>query len=153
MNVVTGHAQLETLSQAECEHLLRSREVGRVAVNRRGQGPLVVPVNYTIDDTGAVVFRTEVGTKLAAITRGAVSFEVDHIVAGQHAGWSVLVVGLAHEIDVSTGAASTVEPWVRGPMARAVRIVPTTVTGRVLRPRQGQVTPRTSPRRARRTRR
>ena len=125
--------RLDILSPAECQRLLRSRSVGRIAVNRRGLGPLVVPVNYAVDEDGAVVFRTGEGTKLARITRGAVSFQVDAFDDHDRSGWSVLVAGLAHEVDACTGTAALVDPWTAGPLRRAVRIVPTTVTGRWLR--------------------
>jgi uncharacterized protein len=125
--------RLDVLSPADCQRLLRSRSVGRVAVNRRGLGPLVVPVNYAVDEAGAVVFRTSEGTKLARIARGAVSFQVDEFDEEHRTGWSVLVAGLAHEVDACTGTAAELRPWAPGPMRRAVRIVPTTVSGRWLR--------------------
>ena len=125
--------RLDTLSPSECQRLLRSRSVGRIAVNRRGLGPLVVPVNYVVDESGAIVFRTSEGTKLARIARGAVSFQVDDLDEDSRSGWSVLVAGLAHEVDPCAGAAAEVHPWTGGPLHRAVRIVPTTVTGRRLR--------------------
>lgn len=125
---MTATGRLEVLDRAECERLLRTGVVGRLGVNRRGHGPLVVPVNYVVDRTGAIVFRTAVGTKLARITRGAVSFQVDEADAGSATGWSVLVDGLAHEVDLD--AAVGVDCWLAGPLAHAVRVVPTTVTGR-----------------------
>jgi nitroimidazol reductase NimA-like FMN-containing flavoprotein (pyridoxamine 5'-phosphate oxidase superfamily) len=125
--------RLDVLSPAECQQLMRSRSIGRVAVNRRGLGPLVVPVNYAVDESGAVVFRTGEGTKLARIAHGAVSFQVDGFDEKNRTGWSVLVAGLAHEVDACTSTAAEVDPWVSSPTHRAVRIVPTTVTGRWLR--------------------
>lgn len=125
---MTGTGRLEVLDRVECERLLRAGTVGRVGVNRRGHGPLVVPVNYVVDGSGAIVFRTALGTKLALITRGAVAFQVDEIDVTTATGWSVLVDGLAHEVEPD----DTVDCWLAGPMAYAVRIVPTTVTGRRL---------------------
>jgi nitroimidazol reductase NimA-like FMN-containing flavoprotein (pyridoxamine 5'-phosphate oxidase superfamily) len=116
----------------ECRRLLRSGAVGRVAVNRRGHGPLVVPVNYVVDGTGAIVFRTDIGSKLSAIRRGAVSFEIDDVDPSTRTGWSVLVEGLAHEIDVTEDAATQVEPWAGARLRHAVRIVPSTISGRRL---------------------
>jgi len=125
-------ATLELLDRAECERLLRQASVGRVAVNRRGHGPLVVPVNYVVDDAGRIVFRSDSGAKLARVTRGAVAFQVDEFDHDRATGWSVLVDGMAHEIEAERGAAAAVEPWLQGPMPHAVRIVPTNVTGRRL---------------------
>jgi len=133
MTVVVTTRVLEALEPGECWHLLRSQSLGRIGINRRGFGPLVVPVTYAVDGTGAVVFRTDVGAKLARVTRGAVSFEVDSVDEATRTGWSVLVEGLAHEVDATTGAAATIEPWAPLPLRHAVRIVPSSVTGRRIR--------------------
>ena len=70
---------LEELHADECRRLLASRRIGRVAVNRRGRGPLVVPVNYVVDGGGGIVFGSDVGAKLTRIVRGAISFQVDDL--------------------------------------------------------------------------
>lgn len=101
--------------------------------------PLVLPVNHAYVD-GAVVFRTSVGEKLAAAQRGApMSFEVDDWDAATRSGWSVVVRGTAevvYEPEIveryeSLGLVSWASP---GHEARWVRIRPTEVTGRALRP-------------------
>src|SRR5207244_2855962 len=58
--------------------------------------PLVFPLNYAVDGD-AIVFRTQVGTKLSGITRSLATFEVDHIDASGQ-GWAVTFEGLAQEI-------------------------------------------------------
>jgi nitroimidazol reductase NimA-like FMN-containing flavoprotein (pyridoxamine 5'-phosphate oxidase superfamily) len=121
---------VSVLGAEECRRLLASKSIGRIGVNRRGHGPLVVPVNYVLDSTGAVVFRTEVGTKLAGIHRGAVTFEVDDLDEATRTGWSVVVDGLAHEIDADCEAAVLVDPWSDSRLRHAVRLVPSTITGR-----------------------
>ena len=53
-----------------CLQLLRTREVGRLAVSSADH-PDIFPINYVLD-RGTVVFRTAEGTKLAAALLGAV---------------------------------------------------------------------------------
>jgi alkylation response protein AidB-like acyl-CoA dehydrogenase len=59
---------VEILATDECWALLRSTEVGRLAVAIMNK-PDIFPVNYLVDH-GAVVFRTAEGTKLAAAYSG-----------------------------------------------------------------------------------
>lgn len=113
--------------------LLAEHHVGRVAVND-GNGPVVFPVNYAFDQ-GTVVFRTDLGTKLAAAERrGDVAFEVDHVDVGRRLGWSVLVRGRLSEVtdpdELDRLAALPLEPFVGGDKAHFVRVMPRTVTGR-----------------------
>lgn len=61
-------------------------------------GPLVVPVDYLLDE-GTVVLRTDEGTKLDAALRGeTVAFEIDVVDDTKGTGWSVLVRGRAVEV-------------------------------------------------------
>ncbi len=63
-----------------------------------GALPVILPVNYALFD-GAIVLRTAPGTKLSAALMGAVvGFEIDSTDAAHTTGWSVLVIGHAHEI-------------------------------------------------------
>ena len=86
---------LDEIDVAECWRLLGTQPVGRVAVIV-GQYPLVFPVNYALDGMH-IVFRTGVGTKLWAIDRSNVTFEVDELDLASRSGWSVMVRGAAHE--------------------------------------------------------
>jgi uncharacterized protein len=90
--------QIETMDREECLHLLAYKSfVGRVGFVIDGQ-PLVLPVNYLAEE-GSVVFCTAPGSKLSALKDGArVAFEVDDSRPLYHAGWSVLVTGMASEI-------------------------------------------------------
>ena len=81
-----------------CWELLRSSEVGRLAVSL-GNHPDIFPVNFIVDH-GTVVFRTAEGTKLAAAVLGeSVAFEVDGYDAEAGEAWSVVVKGRAVEIE------------------------------------------------------
>jgi nitroimidazol reductase NimA-like FMN-containing flavoprotein (pyridoxamine 5'-phosphate oxidase superfamily) len=92
MTLAQQDAESVPMSRSECESLLRSMAVGRVAFTD-GALPQVMPVNYAIDGT-SVVFRTEARSRLAYCCRYAVvAFEVDDIDPSTQHGWSVLIVG------------------------------------------------------------
>jgi nitroimidazol reductase NimA-like FMN-containing flavoprotein (pyridoxamine 5'-phosphate oxidase superfamily) len=87
---------LEVLDREECLRLLGRATLGRVGLSI-GALPTVLPVNFRLVDDH-VVFRTGVGSKLDAATRGAViAFEVDDVDPFAHTGWSVVVTGVAEE--------------------------------------------------------
>jgi uncharacterized protein len=124
---------LEILSEEQCVELLGDVGVGRVGITI-GALPVVLPINYGVLD-GDIVFATTDGTKLDAAVRNAViAFEVDAIDELAQDGWSVLLVGTAHEVtDPATiDRISTigVRPWVGGQRDRWVRIERSVVTGR-----------------------
>src|SRR5687768_3989902 len=86
----------QVLDEHECWELLRTQEVGRLAVAIANR-PDIFPVNYVVDHA-TIVFRTDEGTKLAAAVLGeAVAFEVDAEVTGE--AWSVVIKGQAVEIE------------------------------------------------------
>jgi nitroimidazol reductase NimA-like FMN-containing flavoprotein (pyridoxamine 5'-phosphate oxidase superfamily) len=129
---------LEILPPAECERLLQTQSVGRVAVG--GARPGVFPVLFAVLD-GDVVFRTAPGEKLmaAALNRELV-FEVDDFDVDSRSGWSVNVLGAAEEIEEPAELARAtglgLEPWAGEVRDRYVRIHATEVTGRRIRPAQ-----------------
>lgn len=136
---------MEVLTEAECLDLLVTTDVGRVGVTLDAL-PAIFPVNYRLV-AGSVVFRTGPGTKLqAALNRTVVAFEVDEIDHARRAGWSVLVVGVAEEIDPSEVASLDLDltPWASGEHSHTIRIRSEIVTGRrvaqVGRSRKGQAT-------------
>jgi nitroimidazol reductase NimA-like FMN-containing flavoprotein (pyridoxamine 5'-phosphate oxidase superfamily) len=87
----------QVLSPAECQQLLQTVTIGRVAVSL-GALPVILPVTFSVVD-GDIVFRTTPGTKLdAAATNAVVAFEVDGFDADDGDGWSVLVQGVAEEV-------------------------------------------------------
>jgi nitroimidazol reductase NimA-like FMN-containing flavoprotein (pyridoxamine 5'-phosphate oxidase superfamily) len=124
---------MTSLEAHQCWTLLRSCEVGRLAVVIANR-PDIFPVNFVVD-RGTVVFRTAEGTKLAAAVLGrAVAFEVDGYDAGSEEAWSVVVKGPAREVEAMHELFDAVElplvPWHTGPKHRYVRITPLEVTGR-----------------------
>ena len=126
-------AGVTILEPDECWVLLRSAEVGRLAVSNLDH-PDIFPINYVVDH-GTVVFRTAEGTKLATAVLGpAVAFEIDGYDAKAGDAWSVVVKGRAREVqrmhEVFEATNLPLFPWQTSPKPRFVRIEPESVTGR-----------------------
>lgn len=122
---------IQILDAHECWELLRSHEVGRLAVAINNH-PDIFPINYVVDH-GTIVFRTAEGTKLAASVLGpAVAFEIDG--EGDGEAWSVVIKGRAVEIErmeeLFDAAELPLYPWHLAPKHRFVRISADEVTGR-----------------------
>jgi nitroimidazol reductase NimA-like FMN-containing flavoprotein (pyridoxamine 5'-phosphate oxidase superfamily) len=123
----------DELDSSACWQLLRTAEVGRLAVSITDH-PDIFPVNYVVD-RGTVVFRTAEGTKLAAAVLGrAVAFEIDGYDTEQGEAWSVVIKGRATEIermqDVFDALDLPLFPWHASPKHRFVRIEPFDISGR-----------------------
>jgi nitroimidazol reductase NimA-like FMN-containing flavoprotein (pyridoxamine 5'-phosphate oxidase superfamily) len=133
---------LEIIERDECEALLGSQQVGRVAVC--GGRPGVFPVLYALLD-GDVVFRTAPGEKLIAAALGQeVVFEIDAVEPARHTGWSVNIVGRAEQIvlphERERAAALGLEPWAGDYRDDYVRVRATRVSGRRIRSDAGAMT-------------
>lgn len=129
---------LEILSRGECLELLASRPVGRVAVTSMGR-PAILPVTFQLVDED-VIFATGTGSKSLAVKKGTVlAFEVDDVEAASRAGWSVLVVGTAQELDrrqlLSIADRLDLRPWVGPHATKLVRLPAEHLSGRRLGPR------------------
>ena len=128
------HSGLEILPVDDCRYHLQTARVGRIAFLSDGY-PTILPVNHRMDGD-SVVFRTNVGSKLAAADNGfPVAFEVDGIDADRRAGWSVVVRGDAHTVDepdeVDRLNLLGVWPWADAvPRGHWVRISGQEITGR-----------------------
>jgi uncharacterized protein len=125
--------RLEEIEREECLRLLRDEAyVGRLAFVLDGR-PMVLPVNY-LADRESVVFSTVAGTKLAAVRDAPVAFEIDESRALYHAGWSVVVRGVAHEVtdpdELERLRAGPLRSWARGTREHWVRITIEEITGR-----------------------
>lgn len=121
---------LDLLTTDQCLDLLRRHSYGRIGVKIAGE-LLILPVFYMVAGD-EIVFRTDPGTKLiAAVLETRVAFEVDD----QHAGWSVLVGGRAHEVR-SPDAEPLIERleldhfWPAGERQSVVRVEIERITGR-----------------------
>jgi len=133
MELIDERTGLEYIPRDECMRLLSGHYLGRVGVSVAGR-PLIMPVNYVVDD-GSVVFRTSDGTKFDASVRGEfVAFEVDEADPEYHEGWSVLVSGVAEEIvdaaELARAERLPLRPWAPGVKPHFLRVTPVTISGR-----------------------
>ncbi|MCK2212532.1 pyridoxamine 5'-phosphate oxidase family protein [Actinomadura sp. ATCC 31491] len=138
----SARAELLVLDEKECLRLLEPGGVGRIAFEGR-YGLTVLPVNFRLLD-GAVVFRTATGGSTdedlrtgVADVEYKVAFEVDRIEELTRGGWSVLVQGGLHHVtaeEEQAAAATGVEPWAGGEREQYLKIVPSRVTGRRIKP-------------------
>ena len=135
MAVVDGRNWLEILSKEECWRLVGLSAVGRLAVIAADGSPEIYPLNIAADGE-SVVFRTDPGSKLAALqAMPTIALEVDAFDFEAREGWSVLLVGRAEEV---AGKALTqarqlpLAPWSVGEKARWFRLTPTRVSGRAI---------------------
>ncbi len=87
---------VEVSSTAECEQLLRSANLGRLAPMVDGQ-PEVFPVNYAFAE-GLVVFRTSSGLTMKWAPLSRVAFDIDQVDIAHGVAWSVVVKGAAHDL-------------------------------------------------------
>lgn len=122
-----------SLATDACWALLRSVEVGRLAVSVAGSVD-IFPLNFLVDH-GTVVFRSAEGTKLSASVGGPpVAFEADGYDREAGRAWSVVIKGHAEEIkqlhEVLDAMTFPLFPWQAGPKQRYVRIVPGEISGR-----------------------
>jgi uncharacterized protein len=114
----------------ECLELLKTEEVGRIAVVVEGR-PEIFPVNYVLHGNG-ILFRTDSGTKLVGATHGPVTFEVDRLHRNTRSGWSVIVHGRAAlytKFD-SHAQQQASRLWLGTSKPHLIRVTPTTITGR-----------------------
>lgn len=126
------HEPIE-IDLAECWNLLRSTDIGRLAVSIRNR-PDIFPVNFLVDDE-TIVINTAPGTKLAAAVLGrSVAFEADVLDPINQRGWSVVVKGDAAEVeDLEEYLAVErlgLETWTTTDKTRFLRLIPSEVTGR-----------------------
>lgn len=125
--------EADVLPESTCWDLLRSTEIGRLAVTR-GVEPDIFPVNFAVDH-GTLVFRTAAGSKLLAIrSTAAVAFEADGYDSTTRQAWSVVLHGRAEEIRHAEELVHTAElplsPWHGTAKSTFVRVVPDRITGR-----------------------
>lgn len=124
---------VEELTTDVCWELIRGAEFGRLAV-MSPDGPDLFPVN-TVVDRGSIVFRTDSGSKLEAISNvPEVAFEIDGHDADSGEVWSVVVRGQAEKVMNPTELVAAIEleiaPWQSGRKGWWVRLSPRTVSGR-----------------------
>lgn len=131
-------AEPHELSTDDCDTLLRSGVVGRVAITTP-TGPSIVPVNYSVVDD-VIVFRTTPYSVLGTYGFNAqMAFEIDHFDHEYGTGWSVLargpseVVANADEIQ-RINQTWRPHPWASGQRNLYFALRWTELTGRRLGP-------------------
>lgn len=130
----TDHRGSEVLTAQECDRLLETTPVGRIAFLLDGE-PQILPVNYRFDD-GSIVIRTTAGSKMeAAEMHHRFAFEIDAWDDQAQAGWSVLahgsgeVINDAEEIERLEGMG--LDSWAEGEQSDLwIRVRLDDVTGR-----------------------
>lgn len=134
---------IDELDKAECLRLIAPGGIGRIAFSGR-YGLTVLPVNYRLFE-GTIVFRTAQDSATDEDLRTGianaeykVAFEIDDFSNVERVGWSVLVQGSAHHVDSEAERASVsetgVEAWPGGEREAFLRIIPSRITGRRIRP-------------------
>lgn len=115
--------------------LLAGEEVGRIAFADDDHYPVVLPVNYRLDDA-LIVFRTAEGLKLESVPLRRVAFEVDRFDPSMRTAWSVLVRGHAIEVTSALGEpyeslrSAPLAPWAPGSKDHWVAVEIESITGR-----------------------
>ncbi len=130
--MVMGFGGITELTTDECWQLLRSRDLGRIAASAAGTVD-IFPINYAIDSTPAIYFRTAPGTKLLELAiNDRVAFEIDD--HDEAEAWSVVVKGRAERLErqseMDAAELLGLTPWIPTLKYRWVRIRPTEVAGR-----------------------
>lgn len=130
--MVMGFGGITELTTDQCWQLLRSRDLGRIAASAAGTVD-IFPINYAVDGTPAIYFRTAPGTKLLELAiNDRVAFEIDDHDAAE--AWSVVVKGRAERVErqseMDAAELLGLTPWIPTLKYRWVRIRPTEVAGR-----------------------
>lgn len=128
-------SELHVLTREQSLALMTGVPVGRLVFTQRAL-PVVVPVNFILDD-GEILIRTGETSTLAAGTRGTVvAFEVDEFDDAHESGWSVTVTGRAREetdeLEVARLRRLPLRPWADGPRERFIKVSVEFVEGRQL---------------------
>lgn len=119
----------ERLEPDECRRLLASRSVARLAFVADSGDVVVLPVAYTIDGNGLLVFRTSREGVLSRLVDGRpVTVEVDDLSEDLRSGWSLLAHGDASRYDGDV----SVEPWVAGHDELLVAVTVGRLSGRAV---------------------
>ena len=119
------------LSRERCLSLLRSTRLGRVVYTVDAL-PAVTPVCYAVRE-GDLLVRAGARSRLARTVPGSVvALQADRIDEGHGLGWSVVVTGVAVEVDgadLPPGNRSSLGGWGPDLGSRYLSIVPTVVAG------------------------
>ena len=126
--------RLEELTPLESMRLLASVPLGRIVFTARAL-PDVRPVSHLVLDDRVIV-RADSGVAITSALRAepgtVVAYEADAIDPVDHLGWSVTVVGVAHQVTDPVAADAfrrALRHWADGANDQVISISPGTVTG------------------------
>jgi nitroimidazol reductase NimA-like FMN-containing flavoprotein (pyridoxamine 5'-phosphate oxidase superfamily) len=106
--------ELDRLSEASCETLLRRHDLGHIAISTP-KGPLVTPVGYAVVDLAAgpaVAIRATPHSVLASqASPTTVTLEVDELDLEQREGWTVCARGLCELVTDARQRAAVEAAW------------------------------------------
>lgn len=129
-----GDVGIADMSAGACTEALQAGSLGRIALAVADEAE-IFPVNYVFD-SGAIYLRTAPGSKLLGLTvNPQVAFEIDGF--DEKVAFSVVVKGTAERLELQSEieAADKLDlvPWAPTLKYRWVRILPSTISGRVFR--------------------
>ena len=126
--------RLQELSPVESMSLLASVPLGRIVFTARAL-PAVHPASHLVIDDRVIV-RADGGVAITSALRGeagtVVAYEADAIDPVDHLGWSVTVVGVAHQVTEPVAADAfrrAARHWADGANDQIISISPGAVTG------------------------
>ncbi len=126
--------RLEDLSPLESMRLLGTVPLGRIVFTARAL-PAIRPVSHLVDHDHVIV-RADGGFAITSALRAdggtVVAYEADAIDPVDHLGWSVTVVGVAHQVTDPVAADTfrrALRHWADGANDQVISISPGTVTG------------------------
>jgi hypothetical protein len=136
--------KLEELSPRESMRLLGTVSLGRVAFTARAL-PAIRPVNHLVEGD-YIIIRTAAATAITATLKSepgsvVVAYQADMIDYAEHLGWSVTVVGVAHQVidpDEAAPYRRALRPWVAGEKDQVIAIHAELVTGFRMVPNHAQ---------------
>lgn len=134
--------RIHHMDRAECLALLEADDVGRLAIVQ-GNVPAIFPVNYVLDGTD-IVFRTAAGSKVAHGPGTVAAFEIDDLDRESRTAWSVVAVGRLELVtdeqpDLLVHLRQLpISPWAGGTRDILMRLIPGTITGRLIGPERGR---------------
>ncbi|MEU6973200.1 pyridoxamine 5'-phosphate oxidase family protein [Kitasatospora aureofaciens] len=134
---VNVQVRTEELDPTACWAKLNPGGVGRVILTAP-RGLVALPVNYRVLDA-TILYRTTADGTLAQATGGEVAFEVDQLDEVSATGWSVLVNGTVSVVSDEDAVRwlrkhADPGPWAGGTRDTWMRIRPTGISGRIIRP-------------------
>ncbi|MGW7447087.1 helix-turn-helix domain-containing protein [Kitasatospora sp. NPDC054795] len=132
-----ARVRTEESEPAACWAKLGRGGIGRVILTAP-RGLVALPVNYRVLDA-TILYRTEADGTLARAEGSEVAFEVDQLDEVFATGWSVLVNGTVSIVSDEEAVRrfeqhADPRPWAGGTRDTWMRIRPTRISGRIIRP-------------------